>query len=248
MFDGGWIGEFIAGIIYLIIGYRLLQLASRTGERPERLLSFMFFFSGASYLIYIVPMVIPIDALWTPFNFAGRVIYIPAPILLAMFTRDVFRRDSRFSTGMVYATTALLVVGVSVSAMLGDWEGFSLGSPFFWLEWVAYTLPFCWAAAEAFHRYLQARRRGRVGLGGPSVCNRMLLWSLFGLILVLSSLVVVGQYAAYERENVFSSIWDNLYRGTALTALVVMWIAFFPPAIYVRWVNRSTERSAAEQA
>jgi hypothetical protein len=32
-----------------------------------------------------------------------------------------------------------------------------------------------------------------------------------------------------------------------LAALVVMWIAFFPPAIYVRWINRSTDGSAVEQ-
>jgi hypothetical protein len=170
------------------------------------------------------------------------------PLLVAIFTARVFRPDARWASWLVWGVAALLVAGVGGSAQRGDWEGFSLGNPFFWLEWVGYTLPFCWAAAEAFHQYLQAQRRVRVGLCEPSVCNRMLLWSLFGLIQVLSSLVVVGQYAAYERENIFSSTWDNLYGGTALTALVVMWIAFFPAAIYVRWLNRSTGRSAAEQS
>jgi hypothetical protein len=105
MSDGAWIGEFIAGIVYLIIGIRLARLASQTGERPERLLSAMFFFSGASYLVYVAPMVVPIEALWTPLNFAGRVIYIPAPILIALFTRAAFRSEGRFPTWMVYATS-----------------------------------------------------------------------------------------------------------------------------------------------
>ncbi len=134
------------------------------------------------------------------------------------------------------------------SALNGDWEGFSLGNPFFWLEWVGYTLPFGWAAAEAFHQYLQARRRVSIGLCEPSVCNRLLLWSLFGLIQVLGSFVLIGQYAAYERENVFSSSWDYLYGGTMIAALLVMWFAFFPPASFVRWVNRSTGTNAAVQA
>jgi Na+-driven multidrug efflux pump len=49
--------------------------------------------------------------------------------------------------------------------------------------------------------------------------------------------VVIGQYAAYERENVFTSTWDILYSGTILVALVAMWLAFFPPKSYVRWIN-----------
>ena len=104
---------------------------------------------------------------------------------------------------------------------------------------MGYTLPFGWAAAEALHQYLQARRRVRVGLCEPSVCNRMFLWSLYGLIQMLSNVVVIGQYAAYERENVFSSTWDFLYGGTILAALVVMWFAFFPPKIYLHWINRT---------
>jgi hypothetical protein len=113
----------------------------------------------------------------------------------------------------------------------------------FWLEWASYTLPFGWAAAEAFRQYLQMRRMVRIGLCEPSVCNRMLLWSIFGGIQLAGCFVVIGQYAAYERENLFSSTWDFLYSGTMLAALVVMWIAFFPPAIYVRWINAATAQS-----
>jgi hypothetical protein len=73
-----------------------------------------------------------------------------------------------------------------------------------------------------------------IGLCEPSVCNRMLLWSLFGVIQILVSVVIIGQYAAYERENVFSSTWDFLYSGATLVA---MWLAFFRPKIYLRWIN-----------
>ncbi|MBW1844052.1 MAG: hypothetical protein JRJ05_06905, partial [Deltaproteobacteria bacterium] len=153
MSGSAWIGEFIAGIFYLAVGIRLALLASRTGEPPERLLSAMFVFTGISYLLYTVPLVISIEALWTPFNFAGRVAYLPAPILVALFTRKVFRSDSRISTCIVSATAILVVVGVGASPMMGDWEGFSLGNPFFWFEWVGYTIPFVWAGIEAFSEY-----------------------------------------------------------------------------------------------
>ncbi len=242
-----YLSELAAGIIYLLAGARLVSLGIRTGETPERFLGAAFMMYGGSGVVYAIAAFESLTAFWTPLNFAARVLYLPCPLLVAIFTARVFRPDARWASWLVWGVAALFVAGVGGSALRGDWEGFSLGNPFFWLEWVGYTLPFCWAAAEAFHQYLQARRRVRVGLCEPSVCNRMLLWSLFGLIQVLSSLVVIGQYAAYERENVFSSTWDNLYGGTALTSLVVMWFAFFPPAIYVRWVNRSTDRSAAKQ-
>ena len=242
MLDGAWIGEAIAGIIYLIIGCRLLRLASRTGERPERLLSLMFFFSGASYLLYIVPMVITIDALWTPFNFAGRAIYIPAPILLAMFTRDVFRRDSRFSTCMVYVTAVMLVVGVGVSSMLGDWEGFSIESPFFRLEWVGYTIPFAWAGLEAFAQYRSSLRRRRLGLCDRLVCNRLLLWSIWGASQVVLSFLLLFMYAHYAIHNSFSALYDGLTGVIEIFSLGLIFLVFFPPRFYQKFFSDS-ERS-----
>jgi len=239
MYDDAWIGEFIAGIIYLIVGARLVRLASRTGERPERLLSAMFLFSGASYLLYVVPMAIPIDALWTPFNFAGRVIYIPAPILLALFTRAVFRTDGRFSQGMVYATSGLLVVGVGVSALLGDWEGFSLGNPFFWFEWMGYTIPFVWAGLEAFSQYRSSLRRRRLGLCDRLVCNRLLLWSIWGMAQVVLGVLLLFIYAHFAINNSWSPFYDGLTGVIEIFSLGLIWLVFFPPRFYQKLVSGS---------
>jgi hypothetical protein len=239
MFDGAWIGEFIAGIVYLIVGVRLARLASRTGERPERLLSAMFLFSGASYLFYVVPMVIPIDALWTPFNFAGRAIYIPAPILLALFTRAVFRSDARLSAWMAYVTSVLLVVGVGVSAMLGDWEGFSLGNPFFWFEWMGYTIPFAWAGLEAFGQYRSSLRRQRLGLCDRLVCNRLLLWSIWGMVQVVLAVLLLFMYAHFAINNSWSTFYDGLTGVIEVFSLGLIWLVFFPPRFYRKLVAGS---------
>ncbi len=247
--DGAWIGEFIAGIIYLIVAFRLARLASRTGERPERLLSAMFLFSGASYVLYVVPMAITIDALWTPFNFAGRAIYLPAPILIAMFTREVFRSDARFSTWMVYATSGLLVVGVGVSASMGDWEGYSLGNPFFWFEWVGYTIPFVWAGLEAFGQYRSALRRQRLGLCDRLVCNRLLLWSIWGMAQVALSVVLLLMYAHYAIYNSFSAFHDGLTGVIEIFALGLICLVFFPPRFYKKLVSGSAgSESSVEES
>jgi len=239
---GAWIGELIAAVVYLIVGLRLGRLASRTGERPERLLSRMFIWTGISYLLYLVPLMVPIEALWTPFNFAGRVVYVPAPIFVALFTREVFRRSGRISAWLVYATCVLLIAGVGASAMTGDLEGFTLSNPFFWLEWAGYTIPFAWAGLEAFGEYRSSRRRLRLDLCDRMVCNRLLLWSLFGLVQVALSIVMLQMYADFEVNNAFSAFFDGLTGGLELVCIALIWIAFFPPRFYQRFISGADAR------
>jgi hypothetical protein len=124
----------------------------------------MFFFSGLSYLVYELPLLIGDESLWTPLNFAGRLLYMPAPVLLAAFTRRVFRPEGAWAAWFVYGTAALMVGGVAGSAIAGEWEGFSLSNRWFWLEWSGYTVPFAWAGVEALLQHRQAQRRRRTPL------------------------------------------------------------------------------------
>ncbi len=145
----------------------------------------------------------------------------------------------------MWSTAALLVVGVGGSALNGDWEGFSIRSGWFQLEWLGYTLPYAWAAADTFPQYLQARRRVRLGLCGRLVCNRYLLWSLFALFQVGLCVIVIPQYAEYEATGQFSAKWDSIYGATGIASLVMIWLVFFPPAFYRRWIDT---RAAVDDA
>ena len=236
MGDHAYLGELAAAFVYLIVGARLLRLASRTGEAPERLLGAMFLVTGASYIAYNLPIIFDSEALWTPLNFAGRVLYLPAAIILAVFTRQVFRRESPWAAWVVYGCAALLVAGVTGSALRGDWEGYSISSPWFWLEWSGYTIPFAWAGAESLIQRGQARRRMRLGLCDPLVCNRFLLWGLYGTAATIVSLAIPLQYAAYERESVFNATWDTLINAGEILTIALIWLVFFPPAVYRRWI------------
>jgi hypothetical protein len=232
-----YIGELATAFFYLIVGARLLRLASRTGEAPERLLGAMFLVMGTSYVVYDLPIVFDSESLWTPLNFAGRVIFLPAPVILAIFTRRVFRAESAWAAWLVRGCAALLVSGVTGSALRGDWEGFSISSPWFWLEWSGYTIPFAWAGAESLIQHGQARRRMRLGLCDPLVCNRLLLWGLYGTVAVIVSLVIPLQHAAYEQKSVFDATWDTLIGAGEILSIAPIWLVFFPPAAYRRWIN-----------
>jgi hypothetical protein len=200
--DGhAYIGELFSAIFFVAAGARLLNLSRRTREAPEFILGAAFVLSGIGLLLYMVPYAEAFEFLWTPFTFAGRALFIPVSILWALFTRAVFRPDESWATGLVWVIGALHLVGVGGSAWTGDWEGFSISSGWFWLEWTGYTLPVAWTGLEALAQYGQARRRVRLELCGPLVCNRMLLWGLFGALQVGLSIVVLFQYAAYEEAG-----------------------------------------------
>ena len=247
MGDHAYLGLLAAAFIYLVVGARLLRLASRTGEAPERLLGVMFLVTGMSYTAYTLPVAFDCEALWTPLNFAGRVLFLPAPVILAVFTRQVFRAESAWAAWLVRGCAALLVAGVTGSALRGDWEGFSISSPWFWLEWSGYTIPYAWAGAESLIQHGQARRRMRLGLCGPLVCNRLLLWGLYGAAAVAVSLGMPLQYAAYERESVFNATWDILINGGEIFTIALIWLVFFPPAVYRRWVESTAARLTAAE-
>ena len=245
MGDHAYIGELLAGIFYLIAGARLLRLALRTAEVPERLLGVMFLFTGASFLAYQLPVLMESEALWTPLNFAGRVLYLPAPFILAIFTRRVFRRESLWASWLVCGCAALLVAGVTGSVLRGDWEGFSIDNAWFWLEWAGYTAPFGWAGAESFIQCGQARRRVRLGLCDPLICNRFLLWGLFGAAQLFTFLGTLGQYAAYQQENVFTVGWDLLLGACEILSVALIWFVFFPPVLYRNWIASAVPRVAS---
>ncbi len=239
MEESAYIGEMLAGIVYLIVGVRLLRLGQRTGEALERLLGVTFLAMGVSSVLYVLPVFSRFESRWTPLTFAGRVGYLPAAVMLALFTRLVFRPDTRWGAWLVWGTAILLVSGVGGSAWGGDWEGFSPSNGWFWLDWLGFTLPFVWAGSEAFAQYRRARRRVRLGLSDPLICNRYLLWALFGALQTFSCLVLLPQYSEYETTSQFTATWDTLYGASIITSLVMIWLVFFPPVLYRRWVNRA---------
>ena len=242
-----YLGELLGGIVYLIAGFRLIRLGQRTGEAPERLLGAIFLFMGVSSELYVLPSLPAFASLWTPLTFAGRVTYLPVAVMLVLFTARVFRPGERWTTWFAWGIAALLLVGTGGSVLAGDLEGFSISNRWFWFEWLGFTLPFGWAGAEALVQHVRARWRVRLGLSEHMVCNRLLLWALFGALQLGSCLVLIPQYAQYERDNLFTATWDMLYSGCVIGSLVMIWLVFFPPVAYRRWIAGAAAPLPAEE-
>ena len=103
--DGSaYVVEFVAGLLYLPAAAYLLRLAARTGQLPERLLGWNFACMGASYLLYAAPSALSLEA-ETPWYLGGRIVYGVGCMLVAIFTRRVFRPTGRWPSVLVWSNS-----------------------------------------------------------------------------------------------------------------------------------------------
>jgi hypothetical protein len=50
-------------------------------------------------------------------------------------------------------------------------------------------------------------------------------------------LAALPQYASYEQQNLFSAGWDTLIGAVEILSVAAIWLVFFPPAVYRRWIE-----------
>jgi hypothetical protein len=236
--ESAYLLALFSGFFYLAAAFPLFRLSARSGESPERVLSITFLLIGISYLFYELPFALESEALFLPFSIAGRVFYDTSIVTLALFTKLVFHRDRSWANWLFGSTIALLVIGCAVSALYGDWEGLlPLSNPGFWAEWLGQSIPCAWVGLAGLSQHAKARRRLRVGLTDALVCNRFLLFGFFGILQLGSLAVLIPMYIGYETTGVFSTWSDRVLGSLEYLTIATIWIAFFPPALYRRWVR-----------
>ncbi len=245
MEDNAYLGDVIAGCVFLLAGVRLLLRAARVGGVPERLLSASFLLWGLGYALYDLPYALADDeALRVRFFLASRVAIDAGGIAFALFTQRVFRARERWSTWLVAGIAACLTAGVVGSVWVGDWEGVRpLSNPWYWPERLANTAPALWMAVEGFLHYAKTRPRRRLGLCDPLVCNRFLLWGISGALWVILELVILPQEVGYEATREFSAVLGMLSGSLEVAPVALLWLTFFPPAFYRSWIARSAVAS-----
>jgi len=242
MDENPYLFNILAALLYVIVGARLLALGRRTHGRPEHLLAANYLCSGVSYFLYEVPGLLQMNLEWL--LLLARIIYTVGIVPLLLFTRDVFRPGCRWAQGLVWATSLLLFSGVVVSSLEGDVEGVSIDNPWFWCDWLGYTLPYVWICTEALLAWSAARKRLSLGLCDAEIVNRFLLWALFGVLTTLGGVALIPLYMEYDRTQVWPNWGDYVSGGLEAASTAVLWFVFFPPAFYRRWVDRAASPEA----
>jgi len=238
----------LTGILYLVVGIRLLTLYTRTRKKPELLLGINYLLFSASFIIYELPDTVGrgLDYEWCAL--IGRVAFALGVIPLLLFTSWVFRSDARWAKWLVVGNLAVLFGGVFFSALGGDFEGYTLSNPYFWFEWAGYTLPFAWIIAEAHHAHVAAKKRVHLGLCNPIVANRYGLWVLFGVLELANSIAIIFLYREYAITQAWPAWGDYLAGGLETAATGMLWLVFFSPAFYQRWVERAYSTAGSTQS
>jgi len=246
--DSAYILELVAGLCFIAAGAALLRFYARTREPPERLLGITFLLMGVSYLFYEIPFASEDADLLIPLSVCGRLTWDASIATTAVFTRHVFHPRQAWPSVLLWTSLGSIGAGILVSIAYGDWAGLApLTNPGFWIEWAGQLIPFAWVASVAFTEFGRSRRRMRFGLSDAMVCNRFLLFGMFGLIQFATVLLVAPMYMDMESGAIFSSAMDAVLGSLEIATVLVIGLAFFPPGWYRRWIEAATpERGAAE--
>ncbi len=236
-----YIGSVASGLVYLALGSRLVWLGARARSGPESLLGSVLLVWGLYYVLRIISIGFQIQpALESQFSIASRLTTNLGSLGSAFFPFLLFRRRSTWAKWLAASIAFCLIVGITGSFLVGDPEGVDpLRNSWWWLEWVGEITPGIWLGVEGFHQYGMTRPRIRLGLCEPIVGHRYLLLGLAGTFWALVDFVVIGQYIDYWATQNWSSALDNLVGLMEIAALAMIWLAYFAPAAYQRWIASS---------
>lgn len=224
-------GAFVA--VSLSVGLRLLLLARRTREVPELAIGGALFAGGLGYCGFISAF-----ALRALPDLAVRPVHAIAAggldigiLALVLGVWRVFRPGSRVAAGGFIATAAALTLHFAASLASFDPSGHR--TPFvFWLFNAVGASAYGWSAFECFRYHGLLRRRARLGLVDDDLVNRFLLWALAGSCgFLLFAVGMLNRIAANGGVHTAVLLSQSIL---GLGAGVCIWLAFFPPAFYVR--------------
>jgi hypothetical protein len=231
---------FIVEVSYVLVGLDLLRRARTTRGLPELFLGLAFIFNGLSYLFADLPTIIDNEAFVNEFSYTGRIFAALCSLTIAVFTWRAFRAKASWAMWLSWMVGGLLLSGLTVSALESDWQGASpMTYKGFWFEWVGGAVPFIWLAIESLYSYVQSRRRVRIGLSDPLVCNRFFLIGLYGLLASFTYPIYLWMYFEYERSGFWSEPLTVFAGFIEVFSLVALWTSFAAPAFYRRWVGES---------
>lgn len=234
-------------LVSLVVGIRLLVLSHRTRELPERLMGLAFLTGGAVGYPILVASTQSLGtdpALARTLYYAGMPFISGCSVLLYRFWQAVYHPAERKAAFVFWAAAVLLAVGLA-----GQWtttEVGSVSSDGAWYRLQLYVQGGAYAinmwANGRFHRAL--RRRVPLGLADPVVANRVLLWALASLSVVVQYVYSIGLlYVTPAGQQALAN--PGIISALGLAAGVLILFAFFPPRAYRQWVSdRASEASA----
>jgi hypothetical protein len=237
--------------VSLVLGIRLLRLWGRSRQLPELIFGAAFLTAGVlGYIATIVGAGVPgvNPDLGSHITVAGIGLISVGVALNYLFVWKVFRPDSGWARALFWVATGALAMTVMP---LSGYAGQSVPTQLNTLTVLGDATRMgagAWGAFESLRYYTLMRRRLRIGLAEPAVTNRFLLWGIAtlttsGIFFATSALV---RLHFSPQEGALTPELMIIVSLTTLGVATVQWLAFLPPAFYLRWIEGRA--SAAESA
>lgn len=227
-----------------LVGARLLIVSRRTRGFPEFVLGLsLAAITGIGFpVVLLTELRDTIGAVPTfAADFVGSFAVAIGFAGFYVFTWRVFRPGSRWAAALTAlgAGAALLATAVTVWLAVGVESGeekFRLVRGWEILLFTSAAVGFLWGAVEAIRYHAMLRRRLALGLSDVVTANRVLLWGLTsaaaGAALVILTLL---RLADVNYMNAPVALFTAAICG--LLASVLLYLAFLPPAAYMRWLR-----------
>jgi hypothetical protein len=247
MEENAYIMEAITGVIFLAVGVRLYLLSRRNSQAPEYFIALTFLLWALGYALYDIPYAFTEgDQSVAPFfAHTSLLAFSLGNVGLALFTRGVFRKQQRWASWLVVAIAVCLVLGSAGSAWVGDWERVDpLANPWYWPHFVGGLAPMVWMGVEGLAHYANARKRLKIGLCAPLTCHHYLLWGLAGTLWSGLEIVIVVQDFVYLSAGDWSGALGIVNGLLEIAPIGMMWLVFFAPAAYRRWIEARSPSGA----
>ena len=232
-----------------VVGLRLLLLSRRTREFPEFAIGLaLFLMGGIGYPMTASARMVPSlseDVRVGVFVFSFSLNWI-GTVLMALFNLRVFRPKEAWARGFVVAIAVSLFASFALESFSPGLRAATLRNEGLGLRLYMGTMgiPLAWGAYESLRYWELLRRRGRLGLADPVVADRMRLWSI-GTLCAYAINVSTTVAALFGIDFVVTSLGALVIAPLGLVAAGSMWLAFIPPAAYLR---RVASRAAASEA
>lgn len=257
-----------AGLVMLInlglslaVGVRLRSAGTR-GRAPERALALHFLCTAFLGTLCLVPVYAQLadaavklpDLLARVLLGGGTLAMLVGQAGVYLFTWRTFRPESARAKAAVVLGCAVGAVGFLIEAGDGGFALRIVPGLGHWLSWLGRTAPMVWVAVECLRYRSLLLRRVRIGLADPVVANRVGLWGVWaaaGFLNVAADLVsrLVYRALAGTTEAVPELLRPVFFVTTNTTMVlgavsaVTLFLTFFPPRAYLRWVR---SRAAAQ--
>lgn len=233
-----------------LVGAKLLLLARRTRQLPELAVGLgVFLVAFVSYPLSLASLSPDLAPGLAKLIFsAGAVASAVGSASIYVFTWKVFRPDAGWARGV--ALTAIAAIGAF--AVVSIVRVLSVATPaeifrdqLSVARNVVTGFSYLWTAVEALRYHGLLRRRMGLGLADPVVANRFLLWGVSGVsatlgISVSTAVILLGKAGAGMHPVSMLAV------GVAgFTSSVSLYLAFLPPAAWLRFVAGRTPEAAA---